>query len=151
MDQKIIIEGFQRMENNFQEIKTEIKEMQSDIREIKTELSGMKSDIKGLQENQMDFNENIDFIKNNAVSKTEFTELEKELKQFKLITHVKLDKITSTMATKNYLDEKIYELKGELITETRTDEERLERLAGILVEEKVISPTQHQFVMRRQS
>ncbi len=164
MDEKIIIEGFQRMENNFQElkgdikgIKTEIKEMKSDITGIKTELKevktdiggmkteisgikteigGMKTEIKNLQQSLNHLTETVDFIKDNAVTQTEFTELKTDVEQFKLTTHAEFNKINSTMVTKDYLDKKLYEFKSEIIQETRAGEKRLERLVGILTDQQ---------------
>jgi chromosome segregation ATPase len=175
MDEKIIIEGFQRMENNFRELKTEIGGMKTEIHDIKTEIGGMKTeigevkteigemkmeiggikteicgmktDIKSLKEDLNDLNETVNFIKDNAVSQIEFKELATDLNQFKLTTQAEFNNIKSTMVTKDYLDEKLYEFKSEIIQETRAGEKRLERLAGVLAEGRAISPTQHQFVM----
>ncbi len=129
----------QQIDEKFDKVDKNFDEMRENFREIKTSINDLM-DIVG-------------FISVNAVSKDEFNELKQEVAGIKKdVSGLKQDTtyFKSNMVTKDYLDEKLYDFKTEIIQETRAGEKQLERLAGILIEKKVISPTQHQFVMRRQ-
>lgn len=51
----------------------------------------------------------------------------------------RLDRVEGDMVTKSYLDEKLFDLKGDLITLTRKEDAKLLRLVDILETRKVIS------------
>ncbi len=52
----------------------------------------------------------------------------------------RLDDIESNMVTKSYLDEKLSDLRGDLVVLTRKEDAKLARLVNILETRQVISP-----------
>lgn len=70
----------------------------------------------------------VTFIKDNAVTKEEFDELKKEVA-----------KIQATMVTKDYLDEKLADLRGDLVVLMRKEDTKLKALIGLLKRKNVIS------------
>ncbi|MBI4049234.1 MAG: hypothetical protein HY395_00230 [Candidatus Doudnabacteria bacterium] len=53
--------------------------------------------------------------------------------------HREIAGVKSQMVTKSYLDDKIANLQGDLITKLRKEDDKLNRLADILRQKKVIS------------
>ena len=51
----------------------------------------------------------------------------------------RLDKIETTMVTKSYLDDKLADLEGNLISKLRKEDEKLNRLIEILQNKSVLS------------
>lgn len=70
----------------------------------------------------------VTFIKDNAVTKQEFSSLEK-----------RVIKIEATMITKEYLDEKLADLRGDLVVLMRKEDTKLKTLVDILTKKQVIT------------
>lgn len=54
----------------------------------------------------------------------------------------RLNRIEATMVTKNYLDEKLADLRGDLIEIDRKEEQKMDGLVSVLVHNKTVSPRQ---------
>lgn len=83
------------------------------------------------------FNEVFDvvtFIKDNAVTKEEFNRDISGIDK-------RLTRVEATMVTKDYLDEKMMDLRGDLVVMTRKEDVKLKALVGVLHGKKVISNT----------
>lgn len=62
---------------------------------------------------------------------------------------VRLDKLESrlthveaTMVTKSYLDDKLGDLKGDMVALVRKEDQKMNRLIGVLVEKAAVTPTE---------
>ncbi len=106
-----------------------------------------------MSENSLPSNQDIfeivTFIKDNAVTKREFDELKQEVSKIKTdltsvktdLTSVKTDltSVKATMVTKDYLDEKLADLRGDLVVLTRNEDTKLKVLIKILKNKKIIT------------
>ncbi|MEK7158199.1 MAG: hypothetical protein AAB733_01330 [Patescibacteria group bacterium] len=54
----------------------------------------------------------------------------------------RLNRIEATMVTKDYLDEKLANLRGDLIEIDRKEEQKINGLVSVLVHNKTVSPRQ---------
>lgn len=81
-----------------------------------------------------DILETVIFIKDNAVTKEEFdSRLD--------IVEQRLTKIEAVMVTKDYLDDKLADLKGDLIVKQRKIEGRIDTLVTMLRDKNLLQPT----------
>lgn len=74
-----------------------------------------------------DILETVNFIKDNAVTKSEFSDLKKDVTS-----------IQATIVTKDYLDDKLADLRGDLVILMRKEDTKLKTLVEILRERGVI-------------
>lgn len=91
----------------------------------------------------------VNFIKDNAVGKSEFQELKEDVSSLKEdVSSLKEDvsslkkeviSIKSQMVTKDYLDTKLADLRGDLVVLLRKEDVKLKTLVNILETKKVIS------------
>ncbi|HLD82305.1 MAG TPA: hypothetical protein VJA22_03830 [Patescibacteria group bacterium] len=51
----------------------------------------------------------------------------------------RLDRVEATMVTKDYLDDKLADLRGDLVVLMRKEDKKLDKLVDILADKKVIS------------
>ncbi len=54
----------------------------------------------------------------------------------------RLGRIEATMVTKSYLDDKLGDLKGDMVALVRKEDQKMNRLIGILAEKTVVTPTE---------
>lgn len=84
----------------------------------------------------------VTFIKDNAVTKDEFNGLENKVDglrgEFDELKRV-VTQIQATMVTKDYLDEKLADLRGDLVVLMRKEDTKLKALIGLLKRKNVIS------------
>lgn len=59
----------------------------------------------------------------------------------------RLDKIESTMVTKDYLDEKIADLRGDLVVMMRKEDTKVVKLVEVLKRHKVISDSEEREIL----
>ena len=88
-----------------------------------------------------DIYEVVTFVKDNAVTKEEFDGLKGEVSGLKgevSEMNKRLTRVETTMVTKDYLDEKIADLRGDLVVMMRKEDTKLKTLVGVLHEKKVI-------------
>lgn len=97
-----------------------------------------------MEQNQTvnDILEIVTFIKDNAITREEFTELREEVTGLKQdVTGLKQDvtgltqdmtMVRATMVTKDYLDEKMADLRGDLVVLMRKEDHKLQELVQIL-------------------
>ena len=71
----------------------------------------------------------VSFLKDNAVSKHEFNELKSDVTRIKAL-----------MVTKDYLDEKLADLRGDLVVLTRKEDTKVKALINLLKNKKIITP-----------
>lgn len=89
-----------------------------------------------------DIFEIVTFLKDNGVTKDEFDELKQDVGQLKQdVGQLKQDVtgIKSVMVTKDYLDEKLADLRGDLVVLARKEDTKLKALIHLLKKKNVIS------------
>ena len=95
------------------------------------------------QQKQLDtILEIVTFVKDNAVTKDEFNGLKGDFNDFKgefKDLKSKVVKIESLMVTKDYLDEKMADLRGDLVVMMRKEDTKLKALVEILKHKQLIS------------
>jgi len=79
-----------------------------------------------------DILEIVSYIKDNAATRTELLELRNELKS-------DITRISATMVTKDYLDTKLADLRGDLVVLTRKEDTKLKELVEILKKKNVLT------------
>jgi len=55
--------------------------------------------------------------------------------------------IKATMVTKSYLDDKLADLKGDMVSMLRKEDQKVNRLLGILAEKRLLAPSEAQDVL----
>lgn len=94
------------------------------------------------QQKQLDdILEIVTFVRDNAVNKADFEELKNDVNGMKQeIGGIKqeIQHIKSTMVTKDYLDDKLADLRGDLILLLRKEDVKLKELITILCMKNVI-------------
>lgn len=70
----------------------------------------------------------VNFIKDNAVTREEF--------------HTEIGKIKAEMVTKDYLDDKLADLRGDLVVLTRKEDGKVKELVKILESKKVLNKSE---------
>lgn len=97
----------------------------------------------------------VTFIKDNAVSKQEFDELKGDVEKIKntMATRQEFDelkkevmKIQSTMVDKDYLDDKLADLRGDLVVLTRKEDTKLKTLVGILRQKQMLTESEEKTI-----
>ncbi len=97
--------------------------------------------IHKLSESMDDVVENVNFIKDNAVTKKEFEELRTEVGSIKAeVGSIKAEvgSIKSGMATKDYIDKTFGTLKGDNVILIRKEDAKVNAVVDALEEEKVL-------------
>ncbi len=85
-----------------------------------------------------DILETVTFIKDNAVSKEEFNQEIGGIKEEIGGIKIDLTAIKAVMVTKDYLDDKLADLKGDIIVKQRKIENRINTLVAMLSDRKVL-------------
>jgi len=84
----------------------------------------------------------VNFIKDNAVTKAEFNDVKTEVGSLKTeVGSLKedVDGIKIRMVTKDYLDDKLADLRGDLVVMTRKGDNKLLTLVDVLRGKKVLN------------
>lgn len=112
--------------NNFAtNVETRFQSLEESVGGVKTRLSGTENKLGGLENK-------LNGIKNTISSlETRVGGLENNMIG-----------IQNKMVTKDYLDDKLYDLRGDLISLTRKEDEKLGTLVQILKKRKVINPSE---------
>lgn len=79
-----------------------------------------------------DILETVTFIKDNAVMRDEFLELKNEMEE-------RFTKIEATMVTKEYLDDKLVDLMGDMTVLMRKEDRKVMLLVDMLQKKNVLS------------
>lgn len=82
-----------------------------------------------------DILETVTFIKDNAVMRDEFLELKNDVSELKK----DMVSVKATMVTKDYLDDKLADLKGDLTVLMRKEDRKVATLVGMLQKKNVRS------------
>jgi predicted nuclease with TOPRIM domain len=98
----------------FDGLKGEVSGLKGEVSGLKGEVSGLKGEVSGL--------------------KGEVSGLKGEVSEM----NKRLTRVETTMVTKDYLDEKIADLRGDLVVMMRKEDTKLKTLVGVLHEKKVI-------------
>lgn len=96
--------------------KDEFNELKADVRLIQSDVYTLRSDVHQLKSD----------VKN---LKTDVTELQSDMRTVK-----------STMVTKAYLDDKLADLRGDMILLFRKSDTKLKTMAGMLLKKDILSP-----------
>ena len=89
-----------------------------------------------------DILEVVTFIKDHAAMQTEVTGIKTEVTGIKIEVaemNKRLTKVEATMVTKDYLDEKLGDLKGDIIVELRHEDKKVVALIEVLRNRNIIS------------
>jgi len=105
----------------------------------------MKNNKLKKQDKTEEILEIVSFIKDNAVMHGEFDELRGEFKELRgefeeLRGDVK--KMKAEMVTKDYLDDKMADLRGDLVVLTRKEDGKVKELVKILESKKVLNKSE---------
>jgi uncharacterized protein YydD (DUF2326 family) len=109
----------------------------------------MKNNKLKKQDKTEEILEIVNFIKDNAVTHGEFNELREEFSGLRGEFGGRLDKveaditaIRAEMVTKDYLDDKMADLRGDLVVLTRKEDGKVKELVKILENKKVLSKSE---------
>ncbi|HRY63492.1 MAG TPA: hypothetical protein P5267_02755 [Patescibacteria group bacterium] len=91
----------------------------------------MKNNKPKKQDKTEEILEIVSFIKDNAVTRGEFNDLADEVRKMK-----------TEMVTKDYLDDKMADLRGDLVVLTRKEDTKIKELIKILESKKVLSKSE---------
>lgn len=91
--------------------------------------------------------EMVIYIKDNAVNKTDFETSMASVDKRLGGMEVRLTKVEAQMVTKEYLDDKLSDLRGDLVVMMRKEDNKLKTLLGILQTRKVITKVDASKVM----
>ncbi len=91
--------------------------------------------------------ETVNFIKENAASKEELLGVKQDLAGVEQGLETRLTSVESQMVTKEYLDEKLSDLRGDMTIITRKEDTKLKVLVEILSKRKVITSKDKQRVL----
>lgn len=118
--------------------------------EAKNSLASVEVVARGMENEKMlqDILETVIFIKDNAVTKEEFdlrlggveTRLGGVESRLDIVEE-RLTKIEALMVTKDYLDDKLADLKGDIIVKQRKIEGRIDTLVTMLRDKNLLQPT----------
>ena len=95
-------------------------------------ITSLKSDVTSLKENEASILETVNFIKDNAVTHDDLDGLETRLSD-------RIDSLTTRMVTKEYLDDKLADVRGDFGSLVRKEDAKLRAVVGALEQEKLIS------------
>jgi len=126
-----------------QQVLDEIKGfIRTEIGGLNTKFDGLETRFTGLETKFNDLAANQDLILAavNDFSTSVDTRLDR--------VEGRLVKVESTMVTKDYLDEKISSLRGDLISVTRKGNDKLGAVVDTLASTRVITPHDHSRIMR---
>ena len=87
--------------------------------------------VNGLVQSVDDLTESVTFIKDNAVTKDEFNSTFNSLDR-------RVTRIEANMVTKSYLDEKIGGLRGDMVTLTRKEDNKVNAVVDALDKENTL-------------
>jgi|SRR3989344_504625 len=110
-----IINFADKTEERFDNLENDISDMKGEISGMKGEISGMKGEISGM--------------------KGEISGMKGEISGMK----GEIGQIKATMVTKDYLDDKLSDLRGDLVVMLRKGDAKLKVLAEMLHDKKVLN------------
>lgn len=100
---------------------------------------GGKKPNHNLEEKIDEVLEIVNFIKDRAATKQELLEVKNDLGGRLDNVEKRLTKVESQMVTKDYLDDKMADLRGDLVVMMRKEDNKLKTLLEILQTRKVIT------------
>jgi len=92
--------------------------------------------------NGNDILEIVTFIKDNAVNKADFARLEGKVEKIESTVEkldARLTRVEALMVTKDYLDDKLADLRGDLVVLTRKEDTKVKCLVEILQKKKLLT------------
>lgn len=135
---KIIAQSVEQLQHtanttqaSVQDLLTAMHEVKVETKQVKTEL---KTDIKALKDEADELARSVkvgfdDVDKRFTNIETEITGMKSDINQMK-----------SVMVTKDYLDEKLFNLRGDLTALTRKEDRKLTSVVTLLEKKKVFTP-----------
>jgi hypothetical protein len=122
------------------------------IQGVDHRLEGLTSDFKN---HVSDFRGHVsDFKSHVSVVEDRFVEVNETI--YDLAQHMderfdglerRVTKVEATMVTKSYLDDKLADRRGDLVGMLRTEDQKVNRLVGVLSEKKTLSPSETKDVL----
>jgi len=117
-------------EHRFQNLESDVKTLKSDMTIVKSELGSVQSDISSMKSELGSVQSDIGSMK------SELGSVQSDIGSMK-----------SQMVTKDYLDEKLSDLRGDLVVLVRKEDRKLNALVGVLKEKSVITAGEAQQVL----
>ncbi len=112
---------FDQVDKRFDRVDQRLEHLEHDVSELKNDVSILKTDVAGLKTDV-------------AVLKTDVAGLKTDVSKLK----TDMETVQSGMVTKDYLDEKVTDLRGDLVVLVRKEDRKLAALVDALVERKVL-------------
>jgi hypothetical protein len=96
------------------------------------------------EKTNQDIWEVLSFLKDNSVAKSEFDGFRSEFNELKK----EVTAIRATMVTKDYLDDKLADLRGDLVVLLRKEDTKFKTLLEILLGKKIISQPEAERILK---
>ena len=104
-----------------QKVLEAIESIKGDITSIKDDVASVKGDLASVLET-------VNFIKDNAAAHDDIDRLD-----------IRMDSLEAKMVTKDYLDDKLADLRGDLVVLTRKEDAKVRTLVEIMLGKQLIS------------
>lgn len=125
--------GFDEVTDQFSHVNHQIGEIKTDISKLKTDVSGLKADVSELKIDVSGLKADVSGLK------AEIDEMKQDISS----NRNDMQSIKSTMVTKDYLDEKISDLRGDLVVMIRKEDNKVHWLGNMMKKKKIISAAEH--------
>lgn len=122
--------------------------MASDIKSTNEKVDKMSTELQSTNEKVDKLSTTVDKL---AITVNESGEHVREIleavKEFSNKTEERFEKIEATMVTKDYLDEKLGDLRGDLVVMTRKEDTKLRTLISLMQKKQMISNEEAQTIL----
>ena len=98
------------------------------IESIKGDIASAKDDVASVKDDLASVLETVNFIKDNAATHDDIDRLD-----------IRMDSLEAKMVTKDYLDDKLADLRGDLVVLTRKEDAKVRTLVEIMLGKQLIS------------
>ena len=98
------------------------------IESIKGDIASVKDDVASVKDDLASVLETVNFIKDNAATHDDIDRLD-----------IRMDSLEAKMVTKDYLDDKLADLRGDLVVLTRKEDAKVRTLVEIMLGKQLIS------------
>lgn len=108
----------------------------------------LNESIKEIRDDIKDLLEIVHFIKDTAASQESVDAVRMDLLEVKADLADRMDSMEAKMVTKDYLDNKLADLRGDMVVLMRKEDEKLKVLAGNLKDKKILTPEDEENLQR---
>lgn len=125
-----------------------IGEVLEAINTLNTKVDGLDTKVNGLNTKGKDTDERIDDVLDavNTLS-SHMEERFDDVEQRMTGVEQRITRIETTMVTKDYLDDKLYDLRGDLVVLMRKEDKKVQSLVELLHSKKVISEEEAKHIL----